>query len=88
MASYADACSTATTKQAGGPEESVCASYESDMGERTVDELQRVRLAHEGMRLLLSSEVNQAQELFRTARYINFKMPCISNVAFPCIHQQ
>ena len=68
MASYADASLTAPTNRTKEPEEGVRTPYESEMGERSVDELQRVRLAHEGMRLLLSSEVKQAQDLFRAAR--------------------
>ncbi len=73
MASYADASSIPSTNAAGTTQEDgVCNSYESEMGERAVDELQRVRLAHEGMRLLLNSEVTQAQDLFRAARYVSF----------------
>jgi len=33
-----------------------------------MSELRRVQLAHEGMRLLLCSEVKQAEELFRVSR--------------------
>ena len=36
--------------------------------EERMEELRRVQLAHEGMRLLLCSQVKQAEELFRTAR--------------------
>ena len=34
-----------------------------------MSELRRVQLAHEGMRLLLCSEIKQAEELFRVSRY-------------------
>ncbi len=34
-----------------------------------MSELRRVQLAHEGMRLLLCSELKQAEELFRVSRY-------------------
>ena len=37
----------------------------------TTDELRRLRLAHEGMRLLLSSEVKQAERLFRKSRWVD-----------------
>lgn len=33
-------------------------------------ELKRVQLANEGMKLLLSSEVKAAEELFRASRYV------------------
>ena len=33
-----------------------------------MSELRRVQLAHEGMRLLLCSEIKQAEELFRVSR--------------------
>ena len=33
-----------------------------------MSDLQRVQLAHEGMRMLLCSELKQAEELFRTSR--------------------
>lgn len=36
--------------------------------EERMEELRRVQLAHEGMRLLLCSQIKQAEELFRTAR--------------------
>ncbi len=35
-----------------------------------MSELRRVQLAHEGMRLLLCSELKQAEELFRVSRYV------------------
>lgn len=35
-----------------------------------MSELRRVQLAHEGMRLLLCSEIKQAEELFRVSRYV------------------
>lgn len=35
---------------------------------RGMSDLQRVQLAHEGMRMLLCSELKQAEELFRTSR--------------------
>ena len=33
-----------------------------------MEELRRLQLAHEGMRLLLSSEVKRAEQLFRSSR--------------------
>lgn len=35
-----------------------------------MSELRRVQLAHEGMRLLLCSEIKEAEELFRVSRYV------------------
>ena len=40
----------------------------SSEDEERMEELRRIQLAHEGMRLLLCSQVKQAEELFRTAR--------------------
>ena len=34
----------------------------------SMQDLRRLQLAHEGMRLLLSSEVKQAEQLFRSCR--------------------
>lgn len=34
-----------------------------------VSDLRRVQLAHEGMRMLLCSELKQAEDLFKTSRY-------------------
>ncbi len=36
-----------------------------------MSELRRVQLAHEGMRLLLCSELKQAEELFRVSRCVS-----------------
>lgn len=33
-------------------------------------ELHRMQVAHEGMRMLLCSELKQAEELFRTSRLV------------------
>jgi tetratricopeptide (TPR) repeat protein len=42
----------------------------SSPGERlNAEDLRRLQLAHEGMRLLLSSEVKRAEQLFRKSRY-------------------
>ena len=38
-------------------------------------ELKRVQLAHEGMKLLLSSEVKAAEELFRASRSVSNPLP-------------
>ncbi len=38
--------------------------------EAAMAELRRVQLANEGMRLLLSSEVKKAEELFKSSRYL------------------
>lgn len=42
---------------------------EGEQSEGIMEDLRKLQLAHEGMRLLLSSEVKQAEELFRTSRY-------------------
>ena len=34
-----------------------------------MEDLRKLQIAHEGMRLLLSSEVKQAEQLFRKSRY-------------------
>lgn len=36
-----------------------------------MDDLRRLQLAHEGMRLLLSSEVKKAEQLFRRSRCVH-----------------
>ena len=36
----------------------------------SMEDLRRLQLAHEGMRLLLSSEVKQAEQLFRKSRCV------------------
>ncbi len=40
-------------------------------------ELKRVQLAHEGMKLLLSSEVKAAEELFRASRSVSNPRPSL-----------
>lgn len=50
-------------KEAGRHSERKCG--EREMADQ---ELRRVQLAHEGMRLLLCSQVKQADELFRKSR--------------------
>ena len=35
-----------------------------------MSELRRVQLAHEGMRMLLCSELKQAEDLFKASRYV------------------
>ena len=46
-----------------GASEDPSTSVAMDMGE-----LRRLQLAHEGMRLLLNSEVKKSEELFRASR--------------------
>ena len=60
-----------TTTTPDTPEEVQSSSSEASRESvEEMSELRRVQLAHEGMRLLLNSEVRQAEELFRTSRYI------------------
>jgi len=49
--------------------ESVEASFRDGEEEERMEKLRKIQLAHEGMRLLLCSQVKQAEELFRTSRY-------------------
>lgn len=38
--------------------------------QKDMSELRRVQLAHEGMRMLLCSELKQAEDLFKASRYV------------------
>lgn len=53
-----------------GDKEAGRRNLESKCGEREMadQELRRVQLAHEGMRLLLCSQVKQAEELYKKSR--------------------
>ncbi len=57
-----------TAPQEGSTESTDAASNGVLLGE--MSELKRVQLAHEGMRLLLCSELKQAEEVFRVSRYV------------------
>lgn len=45
-------------------------STDSGVLEGEMSELRRVQLAHEGMKLLLCSDIKAAEELFRTSRLV------------------
>ena len=68
MAAAAGQRATTTTDGEGAM--AACSSVPpSSPGERLdAEELRRLQLAHEGMRLLLSSEVKRAEQLFRKSR--------------------
>ena len=49
----------------------------SEQDQRIMEELRRVQLANEGMRLLLSSDVKKAEELFKSSRWVqSFSFLC------------
>ena len=54
--------------RAEGQEASVSVPPGVEREQPTSEDLMRLQLAHEGMRLLLSSEVKQAERLFRKSR--------------------
>lgn len=70
------ASQTLTTKRQGDRQSiqnsSECSVDEADFGvlPGEMGELKRVQLANEGMKLLLSSEVKAAEELFRASRFV------------------
>ena len=93
MASHQEAYDDATTGTAGQSERqhyhnsSECAAVdETDVGvlPGEMGELKRVQLAHEGMKLLLSSEVKAAEELFRASRSVS-NLLCPSNKAYELV---
>ena len=74
---YRRACRSGTDPKMASPAEPGAKSPATDssstasaMEEAGADdqELRRLRIAHEGMRLLLNSEVKQAELLFRSSR--------------------
>ena len=82
MGSHQEAYNDATTGTAGQSERQhyqnsrECAAVdETDVGvlPGEMGELKRVQLAHEGMKLLLSSEVKAAEELFRASRSVSIQ---------------
>lgn len=54
---------------ARGREAARSSTHEPQAEALNMEELRRLQLAHEGMRLLLSSEIKQAEQLFRKSRY-------------------
>ena len=93
VASHQEAYNDATTGTAGQSERqhyqnsSECAAVdETDVGvlPGEMGELKRVQLAHEGMKLLLSSEVKAAEELFKASRSVS-NLLCPSNKAYELV---
>lgn len=64
------ATNSATVSEGGNaaPVDASQPSRGAERGAVTMAELRRVQLANEGMRLLLSSEVKKAEELFKSSR--------------------
>lgn len=78
MASHQEAYSAQSERQTQDSqhdqnESERAAVDETDVGvlPGEMGELKRVQLAHEGMKLLLSSEVKAAEELFRASRSVS-----------------
>ena len=77
---YNDATASQSERQGSrhNQNSSECAALdETDVGvlPGEMGELKRVQLAHEGMKLLLSSEVKAAEELFRASRSVSNPPP-------------
>ena len=86
MASHQEAYNDATASQSErqgsrhNQNSSECTAVdETDIGvlPGEMGELKRVQLAHEGMKLLLSSEVKAAEELFRASRSVSNLLPSL-----------
>ena len=81
MASHQEAYSAQSERQTQHDQNSSerAAVDETDVGvlPGEMGELKRVQLAHEGMKLLLSSEVKAAEELFRASRSVSNPSPSL-----------